>query len=148
MTRRLFLLILALAMPSAASAGVPETVYLPSADGRTEIVGYLFKPASNGPHPGIVLLHGRSGPYSANVNAACTLVARSNGSPCKAATLSRRHRMWGDYWAARGHLALLIDSFGPRGKAHGFGRFTHGDANRDDVNEKTVRPLDAEGALA
>ena len=54
----------------------------------------------------------------------------------------------GEYWAERGYLALLPDSFGPRGKAHGFGRFTHDDPDRDDVNEKTVRPLDAEGALA
>jgi carboxymethylenebutenolidase len=55
--------------------------------------------------------------------------------------------MWGEFWAARGVIALLPDSFGPRGKAHGFGRFTHGDPDRNDVNEKTVRPLDAEGAL-
>ena len=148
MTRRLLLLCLAMALPSTASAGVPETVYLSSADGRTEIVGYLFKPAPSGRHPAIVLLHGRGGPYSTNVNASCTQVGRSNKSPCNAATLSKRHRMWGEYWASRGHLALLIDSFGPRGKAHGFGRFTHGDAIRDDVNERTVRPLDAEGALA
>jgi len=42
---------------------------------------------------------------------------------------------------------LLPDSFGPRDKGHGFGRGTHDDADRDDVNERTVRPLDAEGAL-
>ena len=48
---------------------------------------------------------------------------------------------------ARGYLALLPDSFGPRGKAYGFGRGSHGDPDRDDVNERTVRPLDAEGAL-
>jgi hypothetical protein len=47
--------------------------------------------------------------------------------------------MWGELWAARGALALLADSFGPRGKAHGFGRFTHEDPDREDVNEKTVR---------
>ena len=44
-------------------------------------------------------------------------------------------------------LALLPDSFGPRGVAQGFGRFTHGDADREATNEKTVRPFDAEGAL-
>jgi carboxymethylenebutenolidase len=55
--------------------------------------------------------------------------------------------MWGEFWAERGVTALLPDSFGPRGQAHGFGRFTHGDPDRDAVNEKTVRPLDAEGAL-
>jgi dienelactone hydrolase len=126
----------------------PDTVYFKSADGQTEIVGYLFKPREAGAHGAVVMLHGRAGPYSANVNEDCTLVARGVASPCNAATLSKRHRMWGEYWFARGYLALLPDSFGPRGVGHGFGRFTHGDPERDDVNEKTVRPLDAEGALA
>jgi len=149
MTVRLIcLLLIALALPGAASAEIPATVYFASGDGRTEIVGYLFSPAGAGPHPAIVMLHGRAGPYSTNVNADCTLVARSIKSPCNATSLSKRHAMWGEYWAQRGYFALLVDSFGPRGKAHGFGRFTHGDADRDDVNEKTVRPLDAEGALA
>jgi len=125
----------------------PETVYCKSADGETEIVAYLFKPKEAGPRGAVVMLHGRAGPYSANVNADCTLVARTVPSPCNAATLSKRHMMWGDYWAARGYVALLPDSFGPRGKAHGFGRGTHDDPDRDDVNERTVRPLDAEAAL-
>jgi len=126
----------------------PETVYFGSADGRTEIVGYLFRPREPGPRPAIVLLHGRSGPYSTNFNKDCKLVARGLSSPCSAVTLSKRHLMWGAFWAARGVVALLPDSFGPRGKAYGFGRFTHGDPDREGVNEKTVRPLDAEGALA
>jgi dienelactone hydrolase len=148
MTARLIcLLLIALALSSAASAETPATVYFASADGRTELVGYLFSPAGRGPHPAVVMLHGRAGPYSTNVNGDCTLVARANKSACNAETLSKRHRTWGEYWATRGYLALLVDSFGPRGKAHGFGRFTHGDADRDDVNEKTVRPLDAEAAL-
>jgi carboxymethylenebutenolidase len=132
---------------SAAEAG-PETVYFKSADGQTEIVGYLFKPANRGAHPAVVMLHGRAGPYSANDNADCTLVARSVPSPCNATTLSMRHQMWGQFWVDRGYIALLPDSFGPRGKAHGFGRFTHNDPDRESVNELTVRPLDAEGALA
>jgi dienelactone hydrolase len=149
MTARLIcLLLIALALPGAASAEIPATVYFASGDGRTEMVGYLFSPAGRGPHPAVVMLHGRAGPYSANVSTDCTLVARSVNSACNATSLSKRHAMWGEYWAQRGYLALLVDSFGPRGKAHGFGRFTHGDADRDDVNEKTVRPLDAEGALA
>jgi carboxymethylenebutenolidase len=134
-----------LAMPALAA---PETVYFRSADGATEIVGYLFRPAGRGPHPAIVMLHGRAGPYSGNDNADCTLVARGAASPCNASTLSKRHLMWGEFWAERGVLALLPDSFGPRGKAHGFGRFTHDDPDRASVNELTVRPLDAEGALA
>jgi carboxymethylenebutenolidase len=135
-------------LAATMAAAEPETVFFQSADGRTEIVGYLFKPAAAGPHGAVVMLHGRAGPYSANDNADCTVVSRSAVSPCNAGTLSKRHQMWGEYWAERGYLALLPDSFGPRGKAHGFGRFTHDDPDRDDVNERTVRPLDAEGALA
>jgi dienelactone hydrolase len=147
-TRLICLLLVALALPAAASAETPATVYFASSDGHTELVGYLFSPAGLEPHPAMVMLHGRSGPYSTNVNEDCTWVARSISSDCDATTLSKRHAMWGQYWAERGYVAVLVDSFGPRGKAHGFGRFTHGDPDRDDVNEKTVRPLDAEGALA
>ncbi|HET7888940.1 MAG TPA: dienelactone hydrolase family protein [Bradyrhizobium sp.] len=139
-----FLFSMLMAMPARAE---PETVYFKTGDGQTEIVGYLFRPKASGPHPAIVLLHGRGGPYSSNVNRDCTLVARGASSSCNAATLSKRHMMWGEFWAARGVMALLPDSFGPRGKAHGFGRYTHGDPDRDAVNELTVRPLDAEGAL-
>ncbi|WFU59675.1 dienelactone hydrolase family protein [Bradyrhizobium pachyrhizi] len=135
-------------LPTAAAAA-PDTVFFPSADGKTEIVGYLFRPQTPGPHPAILLLHGRGGPYSINVNRDCTLVSRTNPSAaCNAASLSKRHAMWGQYWAGHGYFALLPDSFGPRGKAHGFGRFTHDDPDRTDVNEKTMRPLDAEGALS
>jgi len=132
----------------STAAAEPQTVYFRSADGSTEMVGYLFRPRTPGPSPAIVMLHGRGGPYSSNDNAGCTYVKANTASPCNATTLSKRHMMWGEYWAEHGYLALLPDSFGPRGKAHGFGRFTHDDPDRADVNEKTVRPLDAAGALA
>ena len=132
----------------AEAVAEPQTVQFRSADSHTPLVGYLFQPATPGPWPAIVMLHGRGGPYSSNDNADCTYVGNDTTSPCNAATLSKRHAMWGAYWSAHGYLALLPDSFGPRGKAHGFGRFTHDDPDRADVNEMTVRPLDAEGALA
>jgi carboxymethylenebutenolidase len=143
--------ILACALPLLLASPVmaePETVFFKSADRQTEIVGYLFSPKSAGPHAAVVMLHGRGGPYSANDNSDCTLVSRTTNSACNAGTLSKRHASWGEYWAQRGYFALLPDSFGPRGKAHGFGRFSHDDPDRDDVNERTIRPLDAEGALA
>ena len=146
MTLRTILGAIALLIASPAFAE-PSTVYFPSTDGKTQLVGYLFMPSTPGPHPAVVMLHGRAGPYSANDNADCTLVARGTASACNASTLSKRHLMWGEFWAAHGVLALLPDSFGPRGKAHGFGRFTHDDPDRESVNELTVRPLDAEGAL-
>lgn len=132
----------------AAASATPQTVYFRSADNSTMLTGYLFQPATPGPWPAIVMLHGRGGPYSSNDNGGCTTVGAGIASPCNAGTLSKRHMMWGEYWAAHGYLAVLPDSFGPRGKAHGFGRFTHDDPDRNDVNELTVRPLDAEGALA
>ncbi|QPF95265.1 dienelactone hydrolase family protein [Bradyrhizobium commune] len=132
---------------AAGASATPRTVTFGSADGRTMVVGYLFQPATPGPWPAVVMLHGRGGPYSSNDNADCTFVGAGTTSACNATTLSKRHMMWGEYWSARGYLALLPDSFGPRGKAHGFGRFTHDDPDRADVNEMTVRPLDAEGAL-
>src|ERR1700761_8459089 len=89
-----------IAIPTAHAA--PETVFFKSADGTTGIVGYLFKPSGAGPHPAIVLLHGRAGPYSANDNAACTFVGRGKVSPCNASTLSKRHVMWGEFWSAHG----------------------------------------------
>jgi dienelactone hydrolase len=134
-----------LAMAEGASA--PETVYFGSADGKATLVAYLFRPGGGGTHPAVVMLHGRAGPYSSNVNAGCTMVAARQASPCNAATLSKRHQTWGQYWAEHGYLALLVDSFGPRGRAHGYGRHSHEDPDRDEVNERTVRPLDAEGAL-
>jgi dienelactone hydrolase len=147
MTLRTILPAIALLIAATPAFAEPATVYFPSADGQTRLVGYLFMPTTPGPHPAVVMLHGRGGPYSLNNNKDCTLVAEGTPSACNAATLSKRHQSWGDYWAAHGFIALLPDSFGPRGKGHGFGRHTHGDADREDVNERTVRPLDAEGAL-
>lgn len=131
----------------AAAAETPQTATFLSADGRTTLTGYIFQPSTRGPWPAVVMLHGRGGPYSSDDNSACTSVGPGIASPCNASTLSKRHKMWGEYWASHGYLALLPDSFGPRGKAHGFGRFTHDDPDRADVNELTVRPLDAEGAF-
>ena len=63
-----------------------------------------------------------------------------------AATLSQRHQTWGQFWQARGYVALLLDSFGPRGYPQGFpfGSYASRPAA---VSEQTVRPLDAYGAL-
>jgi dienelactone hydrolase len=81
------------------------------------------------------MLHGRAGPYSSLAKGVYT-----------AATLSQRHRQWGEFWAARGYLALLVDSFGPRGYPGGFPAGSY-DQRPEEVSEQTVRPLDAYGAL-
>jgi len=120
---------------AGALAATPDTVKFSSRDGKTELVGYLFTPGTPGPHPAVVMLHGRGGPYSSNRPG---VMASDN--------LTARHRMWGAFWAARGYLALHVDSFGPRGYAQGFPKHSY-DSRPAAVNEQTVRPLDAYGAL-
>jgi dienelactone hydrolase len=124
------------AAAGAASAAAPETIRFPSADGTTSLVGFLFLPGGAGPHPAIVLLHGRSGPYSSLARGVYT-----------AATLSGRHLAWGRFWQGQGYVALLVDSFGPRGYPAGFPRASYRQRPAA-VSEQTVRPLDAYGALA
>jgi dienelactone hydrolase len=124
---------------AASSADeLPQRVTFASADGQTTLVGYLFGP--EGPHsarmPAVVMMHGRAGAYSSAAN-----------GKYDASTLSRRHQEWGRIWARQGYLALLVDGFGPRGYPHGFPRFSY-DTRPEALNEVTVRPLDAYGALA
>lgn len=63
-----------------------------------ELAGRLYVPAGEGPFPAIVMLHGCSGMWA------------RNGQP------TRNLRFWAEHFRARGYLALLVDSFGPRGE--------------------------------
>jgi carboxymethylenebutenolidase len=121
---------------SARAAQPPVEVAFLSADGRTMLRGYLFEPATAPPWPAIVMLHGRAGPYSAAAK-----------GRYDATTLSRRHVQWGRFWAERGYLALHVDSFSSRGYPQGF-PFGSYSSRPPEVNEQTVRPLDAYGAVA
>lgn len=116
-------------------AATAETIKFPSRDGKTELTGYLFTPATPGPHPAVVMLHGRAGTYS-------TL----RPGVADATNLTARHRMWGNFWAERGYLALHVDSFGPRGYAQGFAKRSY-KYRPAEVSEQRIRPLDAYGAL-
>ena len=133
MPMRLFCCLLAL---SWCSVGADiKTVHFESGDHKTRLVGYLFEPAGTGPHAAVVMLHGRAGPYSSLAKGVYT-----------AQTLSKRHKEWGEFWAEKGYLAILVDSFGPRGYPTGFQRGSYDDRPAE-VSEQTVRPLDAYGAL-
>ncbi len=126
-----------LSASAAAADSLPQRVTFPSADGRTMLVGYLYLPAKRrAPAPAVVMMHGRAGAYSSLAD-----------GRYDATTLSQRHRAWGELWASQGYVALLVDGFGPRGYAQGFPRFSY-DLRPAELDEVTVRPLDAYGALA
>ena len=119
-------------------AAPPERVSFMSADGRTTLVGYLYRPARMAAArvPAVVMMHGRAGAYSELAKGIYD-----------AATLSLRHKAWGRQWAAAGYIALLVDGFGPRGHPQGFPRGSYA-SRPEELNEVTIRPLDAYGALA
>jgi dienelactone hydrolase len=121
----------------AHAEALPERVTFPSDDGRTALTGYLFTPASGRSRqaPAVVMMHGRAGAYSSNAKGRYDATA-----------LSQRHLAWGRLWAAQGYIALLVDGFGPRGYPQGFPRFSY-ETRPAELNEVTVRPLDAYGAL-
>ncbi len=86
----------ALTLPPAAAEPVAFTAATVGAPGATA-PHHLYQPATAGPHPGVVLLHG-----------------------CAGMTAS------GERWAARlaewGYIALVADSFTPRGLSNICGR--------------------------
>lgn len=123
-------------LTGVAAAATPDTVNFMSADGKTRLTGYVFAPSSPGPHPAVVMLHGRAGPYSS--------LKRGQHD---AGALTARHRMWGNFWAGRGYVAIHVDSFGPRGYGDGFAKHSY-NSRPLEVSEQSVRPLDAYGALA
>jgi len=124
-------------MPTSSEFGVdPDPVTFPSADGRTILTGYLWRPERSGCHAALVMLHGRTGAYMADDVGVFT-----------ARTLRPRHRMWGHHWRSLGFVALLVDSFGPRGYVIGFPPKSLS-SRPPEVSERHVRPLDAYGALA
>ncbi len=84
----------------AASAIDPQEVALPSgtrSSSPAPLVSFVFRPQTNGPHAAVVMLHGCGGAYA------------RDGS------LNARHRMWGEFLAANGYIALMLDSFTSRG---------------------------------
>src|SRR5580693_6396651 len=136
---RLFAILLAIVVAMCAGAAAqdaaPARVTFASMDGRTKLVGYVFTPNKAGRAPAVVMMHGRGGPYSIDAN-----------GRYDASTLSERHQMWGHLWASLGYVAILVDGFGPRGYPQGFTRGSY-DQRPETLNEVTVRPLDAYGAL-
>jgi len=128
--------IIAFVAPAAAQDVKVEEVGFLSRDGKTQVKGYLFKPANApGRLPAVVMMHGRGGAYSS--------LAKGKYD---ASTLSSRHKAWGELLAKNGYAALMVDDFGAVGFPAGFAAGTYKD-RPDAVDEVEFRPLHAYGAL-
>lgn len=114
-------LLVILVQPALAWTVTPQKVTF--TNGQSLVIeGWLFKPAGNGPFPAVVMMHGCSGAYSYS-------------DPTKG--LASIHREWGDRLVAAGYVALLVDSFTPRGTQNECGNGAIG------VSEVNDRPFDA-----
>jgi len=132
---RFYLVATFVSVTTCSLIATPRTVHFESLDHKTKLVGYLWEPSGPGPHPAIVLMHGRAGAYSS--------LAKGEYS---AETLSKRHKAYGEFWSEHNYVVLLVDSFGPRGYPAGFPKGSY-DERPPEVSEQTVRPFDAYGAL-
>jgi dienelactone hydrolase len=113
------LLVLLLAAGTAWAGG--EAV---SFAGRgVQLTGRIYRPGAAGPNPAIVMLHGCSGLWG------------KDGEP------TASYAFWAEHFRSRGYVALLVDSFGPRGE-----REICTQATRR-VSEAHDRPADAYSAL-
>ncbi len=99
--------------------------------GTTSLIGYLAQKPKTGDLPAVVMLPGQDGPYGQGA-------ARADAS-----VLTPRYRNWMRHWHDQGYAALLLDSFGARGHAGGYGK-----AAPKGLDPMAERPRDAYGALA
>ena len=107
-------LLLVLPAIAIANSVIPEKVEFPSLEDSnpTKLVGYLYKPAKldeKTPPPAFVVMHGCSGMIDANGQ------IRAGVS------------FWAERLVEKGYVALLVDSFNPRG--------------HKEVCTQTVRPI-------
>ena len=127
--------IVVISAPAIAQKVTVEDVTFLSSDGKTEVKGYLFKPGDPPAKlPAVVMMHGGAGAYSS--------LAKGKYD---SATLSSRHKAWGELLARNGYAALMVDDFGAVGFPSGFaGTSADRPAAIDPVD---FRPLHAYGAL-
>ncbi len=122
--------------PSAQLAAIPG---YPADTGRLTLVALLYRPDpavhGPGPYPAVIVLHGSGGMWSSDT------VKQGPAS---------QFQKWGTLLADLGYLALIPDSFNPRGIPGGFaGRRPHHDPAVDDApcSPNYERPKDVIAAL-
>ena len=77
----------------AQAPAAPIDVTFPGVDRTLALTGHLYRPEGSGPFPAVVLLHGCGG-------------------------IALTHHGWAERLRRWGYVALLVDSFGPRGETN------------------------------
>jgi len=95
----LALLTLLLAENASWAAGLKKYRITTLAKDRSQINGYMLRPAGAGPFPAVVALHGCGGLWMRKKKA-----------------LTSRHADWGNRLQGAGYVVLFPDSFGSRGQ--------------------------------
>jgi dienelactone hydrolase len=116
----LLLLLAATAVHAAEPAPVKIQSLHPD---KAMLTGYLLRPESATPAPTVLLLHGCAGPLTAK------------------GQIAARERAWMNLFVSKGYIALLLDSFNPRGFSS---ICTKG---QRPLTAETDRPYDAYAAL-
>jgi dienelactone hydrolase len=114
-------LLLLAALSCAAIATAQEKISIPPrglSSSPAPLVAHLFQPSGRPPHAAIVMVHGCGGAYSRN------------------GKLNPRHQMWGEYLAAQGYIALMVDSFTSRGVK---------ELCTQKLSDRTLRPAERAG---
>lgn len=97
---RALILSLLLGFGAGKAVATPVAVEIPTAglsSSPAPLKAFLFEPDGPGPFPAVVMLHGCGGAYG------------------NSGALNARHLMWGEFLAAHGYAALMLDSFSSRG---------------------------------
>jgi dienelactone hydrolase len=96
--RTLLVMLLSLFAAVTVQAAEPTQVKIQSLHrDQAMLTGYLLRPESDAPAPTVLLLHGCSGPLTAK------------------GQIASRERAWMNLFVSKGYVALLLDSFNPRG---------------------------------
>jgi dienelactone hydrolase len=106
----------------AAAVSASEAVQIPGVGGL-QLEGRLYRPDGAGPFPAVVMLHGCSGLWA------------KGGRP------TPTYDDWAQRLQAKGFIAVLVDSFGPRGQKEICTQKERA------VSESTDRPRDAYAAV-
>jgi len=120
-----FVLIVSFLMFSLDSNGSEQiTLTFQSVGSSEQITATLIKPEGGGPFPAVVIMHDCSG-----------LGSRSSGAPLR----------WAQELVSQGYVALIPDSFTPRGFPDGVCTVPR---NQSNITNGYIRAGDAYGALA